>query len=70
MTSFEINSPNLPSNNRYQRHQWIEILLSIIIFLILALFAYTEIFLKPYLGFSINWNTGMITSLDPVAFKD
>ncbi len=44
--------------------------MSVVLFAVLALFTYTEIFLKPYLGFSVNWSIGIVTNLDPVAEDD
>ncbi|MCB2209373.1 hypothetical protein KQH62_00640 [bacterium] len=41
--------------------QWVEIGLTILVFAVLMLFAYTDIFLKPDLGFTINLNTGIVT---------
>lgn len=53
--------------NRDKFYQWIEIILSVLILIVLLFFSYTELFLKPKLGFSINWKTGIITRVDPVA---
>jgi signal transduction histidine kinase len=45
----------------------IEIILSFLLLLILLFFSYTEIFLKPYLGFTVNLNSGVISGVDSAA---
>ncbi len=45
----------------------IEIIISLLLLLILIFFSYTEIFLKPKLGFNINLNNGVINSIAPPA---
>ncbi len=67
MSKIKNSSTNTSLATQYQFIKWIEIILSILLIAVLIFFTYTEIFLKPYLGFSINWNTGIVTSLDPVA---
>jgi signal transduction histidine kinase len=64
-------SPQNKSNLRKQRSeigkQWVEIILSVLVLALLLLFGYTELFLSPYLGFSINLNSGLISSVDAAA---
>ncbi len=47
--------------------QWAELFLSFIVLCILLLFSYTLLFLKPYIGFSININNGLVTGVDEIA---
>jgi signal transduction histidine kinase len=54
-------------SNRDICYQWIEIIGSLLLLLFLLFFSYTEIFLKPDMGFTINWNDGLITSVDEEA---
>jgi len=44
--------------------QWSELLLSFLVFCTLLLFTYTLLFLKPYIGFFINANSGVVTDVD------
>jgi len=67
MSSLKVNHTKTILNNCHHFLHWAEIIMSIVLFAVLALFTYTEIFLKPYLGFSVNWSTGLVTSIDPVA---
>jgi len=59
-------------NNQFKRNwdllsQWIEIIASLLLLLFLLFFSYTELILKPDIGISINWNTGIITSVEEQA---
>jgi len=67
MTPSRKSRPKQNDSNHDLIYQWIEIILSLLVLLFLLFFTYTEIFLKPNMGFRINWNTGIITSTDPVA---
>jgi len=67
MTPPKIKNLNKSLGHHVQLYQWIEIVLSVLILIVLLLFSYTELFLKPSLGFSINWKTGIITGVDPIA---
>ncbi len=58
------NKTNLKEQRSETRKQWLELILSILVLLLLLLFGYTDIFLKPYLGFLINLNSGLITNVD------
>ena len=47
--------------------QWSELILSFAVFCVLTLFSYTSLFLRPYIGFFINGNTGEVTEVNDVA---
>ncbi len=48
-------------------YQEIEFISSIVVLVILVAFAYINLFRQPYLGFSVNWQTGTIWAVDSVA---
>lgn len=67
MTPSETNPSEKSAAKVENRNQWIEFALTLIVLAALVLFAYTNLFLDPYLGFSINQNTGKVTDIEQVA---
>jgi signal transduction histidine kinase len=63
--NYSLNNPTTLSDERARDE--LEIIISLLLLLILLFFSYTEIFLKPNMGFSINLNNGVINGIDPPA---
>lgn len=65
MTTLEIEPTKLVNIKKENLKNWAEIILTIIVLIMLCLTIYTNLFLNPFLGFSVNLNSGVITAVDP-----
>lgn len=57
------NNENLTENVK----QWAELFLTLFVLAVLLLFSYTFLFLKPYIGFYMNTNSGVVSDIEPDA---
>ena len=61
----EIEPPTLVNAKMENFKNWAEILLTMVVLVMLCLTIYTNLFLEPFLGFSVNLNSGVITAVGP-----
>ena len=65
MTTSEKEPSKLVNAKMENFKNWGEIILTIVVLIMLCLTIYSNLFLEPFLGFSINLNSGVITAVSP-----
>ena len=65
MTTSEKEPSKLSKYKLENLYNWAEIILTLVVLIMLSMAVYANLFLEPYLGFSLNLNSGEITSIGP-----
>ncbi len=65
MTTAEKEPSKLVNAKMENLKNWAEIILTIVVLIMISLTVYSNLFLEPFLGFSMNLNSGVITAVDP-----